>query len=76
MKREVFDLVLCRNVLIYFPVESQNVILRNITKSLKVGGYLVLGKTEWLEDFDLKYLYKPISLVNKIFVKIGCLHGS
>ena len=42
------DLVLCRNVMIYFSRESQQKIHMHFYHSLKEGGYLVIGKTEML----------------------------
>ncbi|MGD0978366.1 MAG: protein-glutamate O-methyltransferase CheR [Candidatus Bathyarchaeia archaeon] len=42
------DLVLCRNVMIYFSRESQQKIHMHFYDSLKEGGYLVIGKTEML----------------------------
>jgi chemotaxis protein methyltransferase CheR len=43
-----FDVVFCRNVLIYFSTELKVDILRRIHKTLKPGGYLVLGASESL----------------------------
>lgn len=43
-----FDLVLCRNVLIYFGAEGQARVLANLVRSLRPGGLLVLGKAESL----------------------------
>ncbi|MGA8474946.1 MAG: CheR family methyltransferase [Candidatus Cybelea sp.] len=40
------DLVLCRNVLIYFTKELQQRTLQLFAFSLRAGGYLVLGKAE------------------------------
>ena len=40
------DLVLCRNVLIYFTSELQRRALQLFAFSLRDGGYLVLGKSE------------------------------
>ena len=40
------DLVLCRNVLIYFTPELQRRTLQLFAYSLKDGGYLLLGKSE------------------------------
>jgi chemotaxis protein methyltransferase CheR len=42
------DLVMLRNVLIYFDEESRAQILDRIGRSLRCGGYLVLGTTESL----------------------------
>ncbi len=41
-----FDLVLCRNVLIYFDIEVRARIVRKIRDTLAPGGYLVLGSSE------------------------------
>ncbi|MDH2431330.1 protein-glutamate O-methyltransferase CheR [Pokkaliibacter sp. MBI-7] len=41
-----FDLVLCRNVLIYFSPELKQDILRRIHKTLQPGGYLMVGASE------------------------------
>lgn len=41
-----FDVVLCRNVLIYFDVETKKNILRQIEGTLRRGGSLLLGAAE------------------------------
>jgi chemotaxis protein methyltransferase CheR len=41
-----FDFVLCRNVLIYFDLETKKNILRGISRTLAPGGYLLLGAAE------------------------------
>jgi chemotaxis protein methyltransferase CheR len=53
-----FDIVFCRNVLIYFSSDVKNDILRKIHKQLKPGGYLILGASESLSG--LPELYKMI----------------
>ena len=40
------DLIVCRNVLIYFTDEAKNDIYRNFNKALKIGGILFVGSTE------------------------------
>ena len=47
-----FDVVLCRNVLIYFDIETKRKILRNIRKTLVPGGYLILGSSETTLNID------------------------
>jgi len=42
------DLLLCRNVLIYFSLEHQALILSRFARALSAGGYLVLGRVERL----------------------------
>jgi len=41
-----FDLILCRNVLIYFTRQRQAQVLDMLCRTLRPGGRLVLGKTE------------------------------
>jgi len=42
------DLILCRNMLIYFSREQQQQILCTLADTLLPGGYLVLGRAETL----------------------------
>lgn len=41
-----FDLVLCRNLLIYFTKDRQKIILRKIMRALAPRGYVLLGEAE------------------------------
>ncbi len=41
-----FDFVLCRNVLIYFDMETKRSILRGIEKTMPAGSHLLLGAAE------------------------------
>ena len=45
-----FDVVFCRNVLIYFSIEDQNAILKKLFNLLKIGGTLYLGHSENPQD--------------------------
>jgi len=50
-----FDIVFCRNVLIYFDNETKAKILGNIRGTLKPGGYLILGASETTLTVDDAY---------------------
>ncbi len=55
-----FDLVLCRNLLIYIDASFKTPIFETIRNSLRDGGYLMIGMTETLpttcrSDFDPVY---------------------
>jgi chemotaxis protein methyltransferase CheR len=51
-----FDVVLCRNVLIYFDVETKRNILRELRSALFPGGYLMLGGAESTLNLDNEFL--------------------
>lgn len=48
IERTDLDLIVCRNVLIYFSLEHQERILSRFAAALSEGGYLVLGRVERL----------------------------
>lgn len=52
-----FDIIYCRNVLIYFSTELKRDILSRMAKCLNPGGFLVLGGSEsisnYSDEFDL-----------------------
>ena len=50
-----FDVVFCRNVLIYFSPEAKKDILTRIHATLKPGGYLILGASEALNGLPELY---------------------
>ena len=50
-----FDIVFCRNVLIYFSSDLKQDILMRTHGSLKTGGYLMLGASESLNGLNQYY---------------------
>lgn len=46
-----FDLIICRNVVIYFTEEAKKVLYGKFFDSLKPGGYLLVGGTEPLLNY-------------------------
>ena len=53
-----FDLILCRNVLIYFDKDFQRVALELFDKSLSKLGYLALGTKETIKFSSIQHRYK------------------
>jgi len=53
--REQFDVIFCRNVLIYFSKETQYGILKNMHDRLTDGGILILGHSETVTGMELPY---------------------
>jgi len=57
--RETFELVVCRNVVIYFEEEAKKIAFSKMSRALKTGGYLWIGSTERIPDpssFGLRYV--------------------
>jgi len=51
-----FDLILCRNVVIYFTDDAKDMIYRNFFDSLKPNGVLFIGSTEQIINYkDIGY---------------------
>jgi len=63
-----FDLILCRNVVIYFSKELQTRVYGNFYAALAPYGFLVAGKTESLMGID-ESLYEKIDLAERILRK-------
>ena len=63
-----FDLVVCRNLFIYIDAEHKRPMLETVSKSLRDGGYLVIGKTETLPE-SLKPAFDPVARRLRIYKK-------
>ncbi len=63
------NMIVCRNVLIYFNRDLQNNVLKLLHKSLISGGFLALGTKESLLFSDEEKKYKVIDARQKIFKK-------
>ena len=46
-----FDLIVCRNVVIYFNQDVKNTIYKKFSESLKKGGLLFVGATESIYNY-------------------------
>ena len=65
-----FDVIFCRNVLIYFSVEDQDLILRKLFKHLKMGGTLYIGHSESPHSL-IEYVQR---IGQNIYIKTKELH--
>jgi chemotaxis protein methyltransferase CheR len=62
-----FNLILCRNVLIYFNEHLQNQVISLFSESLCPFGYLALGSKESLLFYRDRDRYEMISKISKLF---------
>lgn len=65
-----FDLILCRNVMIYFKQTTQQIVHKLLYDSLSMEGYLALGDKESMSLADLRSSYRVVSAQQKIYQKI------
>ncbi|SLM27800.1 CheR2 [Desulfamplus magnetovallimortis] len=63
-----FDIILCRNVMIYFTEEDRRKIYQNIAKVLEPDGYLIIGSTESLANNSDLFVSKRY--LNSIFYQL------
>src|SRR5262245_26935827 len=61
-----FDVVFCRNVLIYFDQENKVTVLNRISRQMSEDGYLVLGAAETV--IGLTEAFKPLSDKRGLYV--------
>ena len=62
--RTQFDIIFCRNAMIYFDRDFQDRLLRRFLKYLSPHGYLILGHSEnvsWMKDLEAigQTIYRP-----------------
>lgn len=60
------DVILCRNVVIYFTRPLQDFVYANFAKALNKGGFLILGKVESLWGYPVSY-FDTINLTGRIY---------
>ena len=62
------DLILCRNVLIYFGFDLQEKVLGRVADSLRPGGVLALGRVERLSG-AVRERFEAIDLRERVYRK-------
>jgi len=63
-----FDIIFCRNVLIYFSIPLKQDIINRMAQSLNPGGYLILGGTESVASYTDKF--EPVRYQNGIIYRL------
>ncbi|MHC1685489.1 MAG: protein-glutamate O-methyltransferase CheR [Clostridiaceae bacterium] len=63
------NMIVCRNVLIYFNKELQNKVIKLFYESLCHGGFLCLGSKESLRFTDYNQYFEPVIEGEKIYRK-------
>jgi chemotaxis protein methyltransferase CheR len=68
------QLILCRNVLIYFNRDLQDKVFNLFNDSLNHGGFLLIGTKETLEFFELRSQYENLDSRAKLYKKLYLEH--
>ncbi|MFP4465869.1 MAG: CheR family methyltransferase [Candidatus Goldiibacteriota bacterium] len=68
-EKNFFDVVFCRNVIIYFTKELQEEVMQTFYDSLRSGGILILGKTETML-LGFRNRFKCINIKERMFRKV------
>lgn len=63
--REPFDIIFCRNVMIYFDKATQGSLVRKLAEQLREGGYLMIGHSETLNKLDHSLDYVEPTIYRK-----------
>ncbi|MCR5627398.1 MAG: protein-glutamate O-methyltransferase CheR [Lachnospiraceae bacterium] len=62
-----YDMIICRNVLIYFTEEAKDQVFRKFAASLKKGGILFIGSTEQIMNYkDMGYARRSSFFYEKV----------
>ena len=62
---EIFDVIFCRNVMIYFDKATQNKLVNRFYNCLKQGAYLFVGHSESLTGLTHRFRYIEPSIYRK-----------
>ena len=65
MPQQVFDIIFCRNVMIYFDSQTKEKVVRNLASVLKPKGYFIIGGAESLNGLDHQFKYVEPSVYMK-----------
>ncbi len=64
--REKFDIIFCRNVLIYFDRENQEKVINKLCNNLKIGGWFFFGHSESITGIDVPLEHIQPTIFRKI----------
>ena len=67
---EQVDLILCRNLLIYFSRQQQRQVLEKLATALRHGGYLILGRAETLAP-SCRSLFVCVDPAERIYQRLS-----
>ena len=74
---QIFDVIFCRNVLMYFTAEAARAVVAKFARSLAPGGFLFLGHAETLrgisQDFHLRHSHDAFYYQRRDGTDVPCI---
>jgi len=64
--KKPFDIIFCRNVMIYFDKETTNQLIARFYNATAEGGYLFIGHSETIDRANSQYKYLQPSVYQKV----------
>ncbi len=64
-RKQPFDLIFCRNVMIYFDMETKNKLIERFFDVLAPGGYLFIGHAESIQRDSSRFTYVKPAIYRK-----------
>ncbi len=64
--KEVMDMIFCRNVVIYFDLQTKIEIFKKFNASIESGGYLFLGYSESIRDITKDFQMEEPTIYRKV----------
>lgn len=64
--RETIDIIFCRNVIIYFDRQTQEILLNKFCRCLSPGGYVFMGHSETLFGMDIPLVQTAPTIYRKV----------
>ena len=64
--KQPFDIIFCRNVIIYFDAPTKEVLLDKFHYHLKTGGHIFIGHSESLMHMKTKFKYLKHTIYQKV----------
>lgn len=64
--KETYDIIFCRNVIIYFDKETQDWLIERLVNYIRPGGYLFLGHSESIFNSNLPLVQLAASTYRKL----------
>jgi chemotaxis protein methyltransferase CheR len=64
--KEPFDVIFCRNVMIYFDTPTKEILVGKFFRNLSNGGYFFIGHAESLTGLEHQFKYIQPSIYQKV----------